>query len=582
MADNSERQGLRASVVGTLESLDGCSNAVASAVAQGGYVFWLGSGLSRSVVPDVRELLMRVLSFLQQRVDHANENCRFKRALNEIFDISNIPQAARDGINLTTAVKSWPDINDLVERLVDQYAKVLDVTVDDEQPDFLLWEGVDVASTYGSPGLEPAAEHLCLAILVLEGVVGSVVSANWDGLLESAIERLTDEVGGGTFLRIVVREEDFRKPEKRCNLIKFHGCAVKAAADPETYRSLLIARQSQISSWNAEQAHPVVRTHLEHLTATKAALVIGLSVQDANLHTILSQASANLPRSWPTDPPAMVFALKTLGAEQRNVLKITYSVESYQENRQVIEKAALLGAYAQPLLLSLVLYTLADKLCSLIRLVLPTDWDDETARTLEDGARSLRNAVADSVDDDDASVFVHRLITAIGMVLSTFRTGSMPDSGSHDYQPLTVHPIKQAMSDPNVVGTGALGFLAVAASLLGRGVAEGLWCLRAGDVNQPNNGVCTVESVSGLSRVFIVQDSSVLSRLEGSGHVVMSDSDVLVIHAEKIPERQARSPKGRYGRTGMQPAREVAIESIINASADPDGLLKSFRETSYL
>ena len=200
---------------------------------------------------------------------------------------------------------------------------------------------------------------------------------------------------------------------------------------------------------------------------------------------------------------------------------------------------------------------------------------------MEDGIRGLRDAAADSVECD-GSVFVRRLIAAIGMVLSTFRTGSLSDSGSHDYQPLTVRPIKRSRRDPNVVGTGALGFLAVAASLLGRGVAEGLWCLSAGDVNQLSNGVCTVEGSSGVSRVFIVRDSGVLSRLEGSGHVVMSDPDVLVIHAKKIPERQVRSPKCRYGRTGIQPAREVAIESIVDASADPDSLLMSFREISYL
>ena len=185
--------------------------------------------------------------------------------------------------------------------------------------------------------------------------MGAVASANWDSLIESAVERLTGEVGA--CLRVVVRGEDFRYPEERCDLIKFHGCAVKAAEEPETYRSLLIARQSQISGLTAKQEHSVVKGHLEHLAATKAALVIGLSVQDADLQTILHQARLNLPRAWPTDPPEVVFALKKLEADQRHVLKITYGEESYQENKQAIEKAARLGAHAQPLLLSLVLYT---------------------------------------------------------------------------------------------------------------------------------------------------------------------------------------------------------------------------------
>ena len=141
MTDVLDGQGLKSSVTDMLASFDGRLHDVASAVARGGYVFWLGSGLSRSVVPDVRELLMRLLSFLQRRVDPANEDCRFKRALNEILGISGIHQRARDGIDLTTTVESWPDVDDIVQRLANQYAKVLDVHVDDEDADFFAVGG---------------------------------------------------------------------------------------------------------------------------------------------------------------------------------------------------------------------------------------------------------------------------------------------------------------------------------------------------------------------------------------------------------------------------------------------------------
>lgn len=64
-----------------LQSFDGRLQSIAAGVARGEYVFWLGSGLSRSVVPDVGQLLKRLLSFVQARIDTANEACRFSRVL---------------------------------------------------------------------------------------------------------------------------------------------------------------------------------------------------------------------------------------------------------------------------------------------------------------------------------------------------------------------------------------------------------------------------------------------------------------------------------------------------------------------
>ena len=129
MADAAEGLELGPRTIDVLAAFDGRLSAVASAVARGEYVFWLGSGLSRSVVPDVSELLRKLLSFLQQQVVPSNDACRFRRALNDILDISSIPQGMRDDIDLATAVESWPGVEDLVQRLVNQYSKALDVAV---------------------------------------------------------------------------------------------------------------------------------------------------------------------------------------------------------------------------------------------------------------------------------------------------------------------------------------------------------------------------------------------------------------------------------------------------------------------
>ena len=428
-----------------LQSFDGRLQSVASGVARGEYVFWLGSGLSRSVVPDVGELLRQLLSFLQARIDTANEACRFRRALREILEVSGIQEAELEQIQLTTSVDSWPQIDDLVQQLTGRYSSVFGVPVGGEDPDFLLWEGIDVVNTYGSPDLEPAAEHLCLAILMLEGVIRNAASANWDGLVERAIHRLTGEATG--FLRVVVLPEEFSEPDSRCDLIKFHGCAVKAREDPWTYRGALIARQFQLSGWATNAQNAVMKGHLEHLVATSGALVVGLSVQDANLHTILHQAAENLGRTRPVTPPAVVFALEDLKQAQRHVLEITYG-DGYAEHRDEIEAAALLGAYAQPFLLALVLYTLADKLSSLVTAISPAVIDDATKAALQDGIRDLRDLVAGAADDDSLA-FVERLVAGVGVVLSVFRAKVPPDATDCRYEPLTAQPIEQTILDPN-------------------------------------------------------------------------------------------------------------------------------------
>ena len=576
MADDLQERKLEVKTRDVLASFDGRLASFASAVARRAeYVFWLGSGLSASVVPGVNELLIRLLSFLQEHLDPSDEDCRFRNALDKIIEISELPQEIRSSIDLTTDVESWLAADDIVQRLASKYSKVLDVPVDDEKSDFLVWEGINVAQTYGSSDLEPAAEHLCIAILLLEGAVRSVASANWDSLIENAVERLTGNTGG--YLRVMLRQEDFMEPEARCDFVKFHGCAVKAAEDPAAYRSMLIARQSQISDWATNPQYAVTRTRLEDWAATKKILMVGLSAQDSNIHTILNQARQNRNQDWPVDPPAAVFALESLGADQRDVLNSVYG-ESHRPNHQKVEEAALLGAYAQPLLLGLVLFTLADKLCTLIG-ELYQDWDEATLTTLEDGVRSLRDSVACTIDND-ATAFVDSLIATTGMALSMFRYGSPPCAGSRRYQPLTAQPIAKAVLDPNI-DIDELGFLAVAVSLLGMGAAQGLWRLTAGDAHQPDNGVCTVESAHE-SRVFFVRDSGVLSRLEKNGHVNMTDPSVVVVHAKEIPEQQVRSPRVRYGRTGRYPAREVAIETVAGASTDANGLLTSFRQSADL
>src|SRR3546814_10666413 len=71
----------------------------------------------------------------------------------------------------------WPDYEALAARLVGNYARMLDVPVDGEEADYLLWDVLDAANVYANPAIEPDAEHLCLAVLAIEGVASELPTA---------------------------------------------------------------------------------------------------------------------------------------------------------------------------------------------------------------------------------------------------------------------------------------------------------------------------------------------------------------------------------------------------------------------
>ena len=104
-----------------LASFDSDAAEVANAVAQGKYLLWLGSGISRSVVPDIEALLTKLLRFLHERIDTADEACRFTRAVHDIFGVPPIPHEVRDAIDLSGPAAEWP-LDDLVTRLSPHYS----------------------------------------------------------------------------------------------------------------------------------------------------------------------------------------------------------------------------------------------------------------------------------------------------------------------------------------------------------------------------------------------------------------------------------------------------------------------------
>jgi len=479
-----------------------------------------------------------------------------------------------DLLDLDKPLEMWPDYDACLERLVTNYSSVLDVEVEGEvEEDFLLWNAIDVRDTYANDSLRPDAEHLCLAMLILEGAIPVAASGNWDGLIEEALRRLAGDPAH--VLRVLVSEDEFRLPEARCDLIKFHGCAVKAKADPEKYRKLLVAQKSQVAAWVQNPDRAVALNRLTDIVATRPTLMVGLSAQDADIHELFSQAQAKLAWAWPSEPTPIVFAEEEIGSDQRLLLKIVYG-DYYQPNRHDIAASARLGSYAKPLLFGLVLFTLAAKLSALIASLSGSGLDETALVDLQGGVLRIRDAVADA-ESDDLADFVTRVIESVSLALAVFRRGEPPNATTGRYEALSAQRMELTEVDPNVP-VGALRNLAIAASLLGKGHADGNWVLRPGVAADLRSGVCQVDSDQiGTSKVFIVQDSEALVGLESRGYLDIDDSDVLVIHASPTPVRQRRSPAARYGRSGSSAAREVVVATFLGPALDAQDLFERFR-----
>ena len=447
----------------------------------------------------------------------------------------------------------------------------MNVQVQGEDEDFLVWVGLDVPTTYGAPGLEPDVEHLCVAILMLEGVVRSAPTTNWDGLVEAAMERLVGDAD--RFLRVVVAPDDFRAAERQAELVKFHGCAVRAAADEGAYRRRLIARKPQISGWTTKPENQLMKHHLEHLFATRSAFIVGLSAQDANIHTVLNQAIQNLSRTWPASPPAVVFAEQELHYHHKHVLQVAYG-DSYVANAAEIAESALLGAFAKPALVALVLLVLADKLGALISCVPELSFPDGEIERVRADIRRLRDVIG-LLADTDPRALVEATVCGMALALTVFRTGRAPDAGNVLYQQISIAPIAKARESPDFP-CSALGRLAVVVSLLGRGLADGLWTLALGTPARPSDGVVRVVGAHQTSRIFVVGDSRSLSQLEVDGVVDPNDDDALVIQAEANQPPSTRSPRTRYGRTGAGGSRFVDFEGLCATVSTADELFEAF------
>lgn len=573
-------------VLAVLEVFSSAFSTFSTAFNSGQYVLWLGSGISRDRVKDVAELLSGVVEHLRVNIDISNNDCVYRTALNDVLRLAALQREEFDTLDLSATFTSWPLHERIVSTLITNYSKVLDVPVGDSNPDdYLLWTALDVPNTYGAPELEPDVEHRCIAILMLEGLVSSAVTANWDGLLEKALAELTPAFVER--VRVVVKPEDFRNTGPAIEVIKFHGCAVRARDNEDEYRRRLIARESQISSWTKQPENHLMIKQLESLYTNHLTLMLGLSAQDANLHSVFAGAIQDLARTWPASPPPLVLSEEELGASHRHLFRTTYG-SSYQGNADAIAQSALLGAYGKPTLLALVLASLTEKLSVWAQPEVEDAWGSVAVQRVQDDLRSLRDLIAvqadpanpEALEDEERlahhRAFASRIVDVVNFALTVFRAGRVPSPASGRYEPLSDCPAARAMLNPDFPAQ-QFGRLGVALSMIGRGLASGQWSAFPGDSNLPQDGIVRLVTSGRGARVFFVKDSRALTQLEVDGSFDVGDPEVLIVMADEEPPVQIRSPRGRYGRDGKVGSGRFSVASGVAETASPDELYDAFK-----
>ncbi|MFN8734818.1 MAG: SIR2 family protein, partial [Hyphomonadaceae bacterium] len=417
---------------------------MAAAFGNSAFALWVGSGISFGRAPDLGVIAARAVEFLRVKANDPLTQALFEPALREAIVASQTVVAAAEPY-FAMPFADWPDEvkQPITDGLWNRYSNLLNVRIQNTEEDYILWNAVNVREAFSNPP-PPGCAHFSIAILVLEGVLRDIASANWDGFIEAAVEQLAGGLAGN--LQVVVDPAHLRDLPGKGRLIKFHGCIVHATQDEAAYRRFLVGSATQINAWPHQQFYAAIRNEVVSLATNHRALMTGLSLQDGNLQAAFNVARQANPWPWPCVPQAHVFCEGEIGAGQRLMLQTVYS-GSYNNAINEIEESALLVAWGEQVLLALVFKVLADKFAALIDVALHGRELANDRAIITAALNRLRDAAAAHATGD-RTVFVAQAISCWSRLLSLFRTGTLPKRPG-GYEVLTSGTVGSIGQDQN-------------------------------------------------------------------------------------------------------------------------------------
>jgi hypothetical protein len=554
---------------------------MAQAVENGEFALWVGSGISRQA-PHLGNLIERAFDYIRDRAIDPATTAVYLPALEEALGLAEIDPTNVQA-QYAQPLAAWPEHDAIINRLWTKYSRVLDIRVPGTEADFILWEAIDIRKAFENP-VPPAAEHLCIAVLILEGAIQAIASANWDGFIEAAIERLSNGVPG--VIQVVVDPDQLRGPAGRARLFKFHGCIVHAAREPLVFRRFLTGSYTQIMGWPEAAEFAAMCNAVVGLATAQKTLVLGLSIQDNNLQTLFVRARALNAWPWPCAPaaPAHIFCEDIIQQGQRDVLRLSYG-EAYNRDPTAVHDATLLRAWGEKVLIALVLKLLADKLVRLMELGLVALGKEQIANVLGPLLETLRDDIADfavpAPGAQNMTAFVNEAIALWSRMLSLFRRGALPSS-PEAYEALSSSTPLLLAADQNAQSMG-LGRMGIALSLLQDGRQAGLWELRRPVSNDLTSGAMTARALrsGGMDRpLFMVKSATEAITLKSYG--AFANDNAIVIHADNAWRQMAgagvsaRRVRVAPGRTGHIGETHVSLGDLLARCGDAATLQREF------
>lgn len=543
------------------------------------YGLWIGSAISRERFPDVKALMCKLLVQLYESGDPSDSDCPYMQTLAHIVEMSTA-----SNVDMLMHPNSWDkdDRAGLLDDLWSKYSTILNLGVDANGAfESVRWDILKLDEIYGDASVQPDAEHRFLALLVQEGVVTQMVTANWDALIELAHEYCCTDSDPTIHVVASNDELDAVGTGTQARLLKIHGCARKMLQDPDKYKRYMVATQPEITRWQADPYFDPLKEAARTLLRERAGLFIGLSAQDFNLQVQLASTALHRP-PFDINPPRVVFTDTELKDEQKNLLQSIYGEDIYQNHRNEIEGGAALPLYAKPLLGSLYVLTILEKARCLLRLgeahfdSYCKDLVESGINRFEEFLRARYDAVTDS--NERWRKLAQELPTFMARFLSLYRKQEVL-STDEAYESVHSQDIARMELDPNIVQLD-YHWLLLALAVLHEGVHRNLWSLEAPAGNEGVHGQMVLAQPRRRSRVFILHDC-----MFGIGHLIdrgflepdNADDVVIVYPHGSEPKQPVRTPRRSLPGRKSSDYTEMWLQNLVEDADTTDDLIEELR-----
>ncbi len=296
---------------------------IASSINEGQAIVFCGAGISRdSGFPIVNEFVPYVLLTL---CTSPREICAIEAFLKTITDTQQRQDRLKQIISEKMAVSL-----EVVDKIVNSLP--FEVFIETLRNDSKIDEILDIYNVEAyQPHVEPNSNHMMLARLVAAGKVRTIITTNFDQLIEKALERQGKHAG--LDYDVIYREKDFASinwAQERVRLIKIHGSVDDKQAIAITLSQ--VARQ-ELSTPRAD----VIR-YVFSQGAHKTVLILGYSCSDVfDLSWQIETLTENLKQVYLVQHSGRLKIQDIREQEQKNPFKsFSGSIRLFIDTRDLV------------------------------------------------------------------------------------------------------------------------------------------------------------------------------------------------------------------------------------------------------